>query len=142
VVWANICVLLLCSTVTVPGQDPHAHPPNVGRAVYAVHIQCGFLSLAHLVTGGLSMMDSAALMALVNWWGDHNDDVGHRHDPWSPHQWHVDFQDGVSRQVEGLHRGCYRPSTPRCSCRPEGQEDDGRSLWVAHNSLRHLSGGC
>jgi hypothetical protein len=68
-------------------------------------------------------------------WGDHGDTAGRRYDPWSPHQRHVDFWDGVSKRVEGLRRGCYRPLTPRRSLKPEGQEDDGRSLQVAHSSL-------
>jgi hypothetical protein len=34
-------VPLLCSIATVATQDPHAQPPDVGRAVCAVHTACG-----------------------------------------------------------------------------------------------------
>jgi hypothetical protein len=37
---ANIFVLLLCSTAFAPAQDPHAHPPDMGRAVHVVHMAC------------------------------------------------------------------------------------------------------
>jgi hypothetical protein len=75
-------------------------------------------------------------------WGDHGDAAGHHHDPRSFHRQCTSFWDGVSNQVERLHRGCYWPVTPRCSCRPEGQEDDRCSLKVAHSSLQHVFRGC
>jgi hypothetical protein len=65
-VHGDIFVLLLCSTAFVATQDPHAQLPDVGRAVRAVHMVCGFLPLGRLITGGLSMMDCTTLMALVD----------------------------------------------------------------------------
>jgi hypothetical protein len=75
-------------------------------------------------------------------WGDHSDVVGRCHDPWSSNRRHAGFWDGVSRRVEGLHRDCYQHATPQRSRRSEGQENDGRSLQVAHSSLQHVAGGC
>jgi hypothetical protein len=59
---------------------------------------------------------------------------------------HRSLLNGAKDPINGypplIHRWCYRPVTPRRSCRPEGQEDDGRSLRVAHSSLQHVFEGC
>jgi hypothetical protein len=67
-VGTNIFVLLLCFTAIVPAQDPHAWPPDVGRRYAPFIRRAGFLPLARLITGGLSMMDPIALTALMDRW--------------------------------------------------------------------------
>jgi hypothetical protein len=151
---ANIFLLLLCSRTFAAAQDPLAQPPDMGRAVHTVHTACGVpiaCSATHRrsANDGLHHIDGTCVSMVSedphvppSVWGDHGDAVGHRHDPWSSHRRHAGLWDDVSRRVEGLRWGGYRPTTPRRSRRPEGQEDDGRSLRVAHCSLQHLPGGC
>jgi hypothetical protein len=57
-----------CVAGVAPTQDL-THNTLTWDERYAPFIRrAGFLPLAQLVTGGLSMMDSATLTALVNWW--------------------------------------------------------------------------
>jgi hypothetical protein len=122
--FTDIFVLLLCSTVTVPTQDPHAQPPNMRRVVRAIRTPCrvpAACSPRHRrsANDGLCRIDgTCGLVAFGDphvppfTWGDHGDAAACHHDPWSPHRRHASFWDGVSKRVERLRRGYYRPSTP------------------------------
>jgi hypothetical protein len=92
---------------------------------YALFIRhAGFLLLARLLTGGLLMIDSTVLTTLVDQW---RSETHMFHLPCGETTvmvqdvtmilgLHIDdnagLWDGVSRRVEGLHQGCYRPATP------------------------------
>jgi hypothetical protein len=108
----------------VPAQDPHAQPPDMGRAVHAIHTPCGVPAACsphhrwsaddglHRVDDTCGPVASGDPHIPPSVCGDHSGTAGHRHDPWSSHRRHVNFWDDVSKRVEGLRRGCYRPSTP------------------------------
>jgi hypothetical protein len=130
----------------------YTHSPMTWDERYEPFIRrVRFLPLARLITGGLPMMNSTVLTALV--------------DRWRPetHMFHLSCEETtVSLQdvamilglpidgmpvcgtvsPRGTPSGLLLACDPRRSHRPEGQEDDGCSLWVAQSSLRHLPGGC
>jgi hypothetical protein len=114
----------------------------------------GFLPLARLVNRNLPLMDTAALTALV-----------HRWCPWT-HTFHRPSGEiMVTLQDITMILGLPIDDTPICvtvsstewsdsvgqaiglqlpdvAGGSEGQEDNKRALWVAHNSVQHLLGGC
>jgi hypothetical protein len=149
--WANIFLLLFYSTAFEATQDLHVQPMHWDERYEPFICLVGFLQLARLVNRGLSLMDAAALMALMDRWRPeaHTFHVPpsirqDRNDPWSSHRRHSCLWDGVFYRVEGLRRTSDWPSTPLPQ-RPrgsEGQEDDERVFQVAHSSLQYLPGGC
>jgi hypothetical protein len=101
------------------------HSPLMRDERYAPFIRhAGFLLLARLLTSGLPMIDSTALMALVDQWHSEThtfhlscgETTVMVQDVAMILGLHIDgnasLWDGVSRRVEGLHQGCYRPVTP------------------------------
>jgi hypothetical protein len=110
--------------MTVPTQDPHAQPPDVGRAVRAIRMPCEVPVACsphhqwsaddglHPIDGTCRPVASGDPHVSPSVWQDHGDTAGRRHEPWSSHRQQSSLWDGDSRRMEGLCRGCYRPVTP------------------------------
>jgi hypothetical protein len=109
-------LLLLCLRAFEAAEDPNTQPPDVGRAVRAVHMSCGVPTacLAHqsrsAIDGHRRVDDTHGPVVSgdphvpPSIWRDHDDAAGRRHDPWSSHRWHSYLWDGVSYRVEGLRQ--------------------------------------
>jgi hypothetical protein len=126
----------------------HTHsPPDVGRAVWAVHTLCGVPTacsarhhprpaddaLHHIDITCEPVASGDTHVPPFVWW-DYNDATGRHHDPWSSHWWHSCLWDGVFRRVEGLRRRGYRHSTPNIPTDQKDKKTTGvHSGWLIAN---------